>query len=215
MKTDSLDANPAFYETIVSLSRYYLRTYHSLRIEGGHHIPDTGGALFVANHCSFFDPPAMACATPRHLDFLARKTLFDNPFFGKTIRNLNAIPVDQENPDMAGLKTIISRLRKGRVVALYPEGSRTWDGNLQPGQPGIGLVIEKASVPVIPSRFFGMYEAWPRGGGPNPFTPVSLVVGEPFLPHSENADKRERYQELSNQVMDAIASIQAPEGFDV
>ncbi|MEM6884751.1 MAG: lysophospholipid acyltransferase family protein [Verrucomicrobiota bacterium] len=213
--SEELNKNPAFYQFIVSLARYYFKTYHSLRIEGGHHIPETGGALFVSNHCSFFDPPAMACATPRILDFLARKTLFDNPLFGAAIRNLNAIPVDQENPDMAGLKTIISRLRKGRVVVLYPEGSRTSNGELQPGQPGIGLVIEKAGVPIIPSRFFGMYEAWPRDDTPHPFTPVSLVVGEPFRAHSDKTDKRERYKELSDQVMEAIAEIQPPAGAGV
>lgn len=208
--TEALDKNPAFYQIIVALCRYYFKTYHSLRVEGGENIPETGGALFVSNHCSFFDPPAMACATPRALDFLARKTLFNNPLFGSAIRNLNAIPVDQDNPDMAGLKTIISRLRKGRVVVLYPEGSRTWDGGLQPGQPGIGLVIEKAGVPVVPSRFFGMYEAWPRGGNPQLFSPVTLVVGEPFVPHSDKTDKRERFKEISDQIMDAIAAIEPP-----
>ena len=214
MKED-LNKNPLFYRFIVSICRYYFSTYHSYRVEGGHHIPDSGGAIFVSTHCAFFDPPAMACATPRILDFLARKTLFDNPIFGKAIRNLNAIPVDQENPDMAGLKTIISRLRKGRVVVLYPEGSRTWDGELQPGQPGIGLVIEKAGVPVIPSRFFGMHEAWPRGESPRLFTPVTLVVGKPFVPHSDKSDKRERYQDLSDQVMHAIAALELPAGSGV
>ncbi len=209
--SETLNKNPTFYQIIVAISRYYFRTYHSYRIEGSHNIPETGGALFVSNHSSFFDPPAMACASNRMLDFLARKSLFNNPLFSKAIRNLNAIPVDQENPDMSGLKTIISRLRNGRIVVLFPEGSRTWDGELLPGQPGIGLVIEKAGVPVIPARFFGMHEAWPRGGSPQAFTPVTLVVGKPFTPHSENPDKRARFKELSDQVMDAIAAIQPPE----
>ncbi|MEM1158960.1 MAG: lysophospholipid acyltransferase family protein [Verrucomicrobiota bacterium] len=208
--SEDLNKNPFFYKIIVSICRCYFRSCHSFRVLGADHIPSTGGGLFVSNHCAFFDPPAMACATPRMLDFLARKTLFSNPVFGKAIHNLNAIPIDQENPDMAGLKTIISRLRQGRIVVLYPEGARSWDGALQPAQPGTGLVIEKAGVPVIPSRFFGMHEAWPRGDNPRLFKPITLVVGEPFVPQSNRTDKRERYQELSNQVMQAIAAIRAP-----
>jgi 1-acyl-sn-glycerol-3-phosphate acyltransferase len=204
------DKNSAFYWLIVALFRYYFSSYHSLRIEGSENMPKSGGALFVSNHTSFFDPPALACGSERSLDFLARKTLFNHPFFSKIIRDLNAIPVDQDNPDMAGLKNIIKRLRNGRVVVLFPEGARSYDGQLLPGQPGIGLVIEKAAVPVVPARFFGMNKAWPRGGSPTIFTPVTLVVGKPFIATSDKEDKRERFQDLSDQVMDAIAAIQPP-----
>lgn len=208
---DALDPHPGFYKLIRGLAEYYLTIHHHLRIEGAHHIPDSGGAVFASNHVSFFDPPALAVAAPRHIDFLARKTLFNHALFGQAIRALNAIPVDQENPDMAGLKTIIGRLRKGRIVALFPEGARSFDGTMQPGEPGIGLVLEKAGVPVIPARFFGMENAWPRGGSPQPFCPVSLVIAPPFTPHSNNPDKRARFQELSDQVMQAIAAIPAPD----
>lgn len=200
----------ALYHFARSLSRYYLTTYHEFRVEGAENVPAEGGAIFASNHASFFDPPALAVATPRILTFLARKSLFNNPIFAKAIRVLNAIPVDQENPDMTGLKNIIRQLRLGEMVVLFPEGSRTWDGELQPGQPGIGLVIEKSEVPVVPARFFGMHEAWPRGAAPNPFQPVQLVIGKPFVPTSPETDKRKRYQDLSNQIMEAIAAIQAP-----
>lgn len=201
----------AFYHLACSLSRYYLTTYHHFRVEGADHIPSHGGAVFASNHASFFDPPALAVSTSRILTFLARKSLFSNPVFGKAIRSLNAIPVDQENPDMTGLKNIIQQLRRGEMVVLFPEGSRTWDGKLQPGQPGIGLVLEKSGVPVVPARFFGMHEAWPRGAAPNPFQPVQLVIGKPFTPTSSISDKRERYQDLGNQVMKSIESIRKPD----
>lgn len=200
----------AFYHLARSLSQYYLTTYHHFRVEGADKIPVQGGAIFASNHASFFDPPAMAVATSRTLTFLARKTLFKNPLFGGAIRSLNAIPVDQENPDMTGLKNIIQQLRKGEMVVLFPEGSRTWDGELQPAQPGIGLVIEKSGVPVVPARLFGMHEAWPRGSAPNPFQSVQLVIGSPFIPTSSETDKRKRYADLANQVMDAIAAIEKP-----
>ncbi|MGF1678674.1 MAG: lysophospholipid acyltransferase family protein [Candidatus Methylacidiphilales bacterium] len=206
------DRNPVLYWLITGLSTYYFSTYHHLRVEGAEHIPERGGALFASNHTSFFDPPALASASPRSLDFLARKSLFSNRLFGSVIRELNAIPIDQENPDMTGLKTIIKRLKSGRMVVLFPEGARSWDGALQPGQPGIGMVIEKAGVPVVPARFFGMHEAWPRASSFRCFTPVTLVIAPPIRPFSALTDKRARFQDLSDQIMQAIAAIQPPDG---
>ncbi|MEM6822469.1 MAG: lysophospholipid acyltransferase family protein [Verrucomicrobiota bacterium] len=202
--------NQAFYIFVCALCHYLFRCYHSLRVEGQENIPHKGGIILASNHTSFYDPPALAAGCHRILHFLARKTLFDHPLFRWLITNLNAIPVDQENPDMTGLRTIISKLKLGHIVVLFPEGSRTFDGELLPAQPGVGLVVEKAKVPVLPARFFGMHTAWPRGGSPRFFTPITLVFGKPFIPSSDKTDKRERYQEMSDQIMAAIAEIQPP-----
>jgi len=202
--------NP-WYHLARSLSATYLSTYHGFRVHGTHHVPAEGGFILASNHCSFLDPPALAVSCPREVDFLARKTLFSSPAFGRTIRMLNAIPVDQERPDMTGLKIIIRRLKAGRAVVFFPEGSRSWDGELQPAQPGVGMVIEKAGVPVLPARFFGMHEAWPRGGNLHPFTPVSCCFGPMVIPESKQPDKRQRYQTLADQVMEAIQHIRKPD----
>jgi 1-acyl-sn-glycerol-3-phosphate acyltransferase len=102
-------------------------------------------------------------------------------------------------------------VRAGNGALVFPEGSRTLDGNLQAGMPGIGLVIAKTRAPVVPMRIFGAHEALPRGSGrPRLFHPITVVVGEPI--HFTEADfegsGKEVYGRLSQQVMDAIAKIE-------
>jgi 1-acyl-sn-glycerol-3-phosphate acyltransferase len=115
---------------------------------------------------------------------------------------------------MSALKTIIKLVRAGGSTVIFPEGARTLDGKLQPAQPGIGLVIAKTLAPVVPMRIFGAHKAFPRGGAPRPFTPVTLVVGEPiyFTKADLVGEGRELYQRLSEQVMRHIAAIELDSG---
>ena len=116
---------------------------------------------------------------------------------------------------MSALKAVIKIIRAGHCTIIFPEGSRTPDGRLQPAQPGLGLVIAKTLAPVVPMRIFGAYQAFPRHHRPRPFTPIALSVGEPII--FTKADLREEgeggralYQELSERVMRRIAAIDPP-----
>jgi 1-acyl-sn-glycerol-3-phosphate acyltransferase len=92
---------------------------------------------------------------------------------------------------------------------VFPEGSRTLDGNLQPPQPGIGFLIAKTLAPVVPMRIFGAHRALPRGGGKLRFCPITIVVGEPmrFTAADVAGNGRKVYPALSERVMDAIAAL--------
>jgi 1-acyl-sn-glycerol-3-phosphate acyltransferase len=94
-------------------------------------------------------------------------------------------------------------------VLIFPEGSRTLDGNLQPAEPGLGLVIAKTLAPVVPMRIFGAHEALPRGGGGLHLVPITIVIGEPisFTAADLGLPGKNLYQQLSQRVMDAIASL--------
>jgi 1-acyl-sn-glycerol-3-phosphate acyltransferase len=122
---------------------------------------------------------------------------------------LNVIPVDQEGIDRRALKTLIQVVRAGNGALVFPEGSRTVDGQLQPGMPGIGLVIAKTRAPVVPMRIFGAHEALPRDQGRLRFHPITIVVGEPirFSEADLEGSGKEVYGRLSQRVMDAIAQI--------
>jgi len=173
---------------------------------------EDGPAIIVCNHVSFIDPPMVGIAYRKTIWFLARKSLFRG--FGAWLYpRLNVIPVDQDNPDMSGLKNIIRLLQRGERVLLFPEGSRSWDGHPQPGEPGVGLVVAKTGAPVQPLRIFGAHEAMPRGSSlPRPGK-IRIVVGHPiYFPKAERAAKdREGYIQLSNTMMKAINELQLPE----
>jgi 1-acyl-sn-glycerol-3-phosphate acyltransferase len=131
------------------------------RFEGRRNIPATGPALLLANHQSFLDPSAVGCATRRHLCFLARKTLFRG-WFGRLIRRLNAVPVDQEGIAKEGLKNILEQLKAGQAVLVFPEGERTWTGEVQPLKPGFLLLIKRIDAPIVPIGVAGAFQALPR-----------------------------------------------------
>ncbi len=199
----------AWYTFGYNLSKIVARTWFRFRVVHRERIIETGGALLAMNHQSFLDPPLAGICCRRQIHFLARKTLLDWPVLGPILPKLNVVPVNQERADMSALKTVIKLVKGGHCTIIFPEGGRTEDGKLQPAQPGIGLIIAKTLVPVVPMRIFGAYEAYPMGAKfPKP-AKITIVVGEPliFTEADLTGEGRELYQRLSERVMARIAAI--------
>jgi 1-acyl-sn-glycerol-3-phosphate acyltransferase len=169
-----------------------------------------GPVIVAMNHESYLDPPLAGVASGREVYFLARKTLLDAPVFGWLLPKLNVVPVDQEGTDRSALKALIRILKSGEGTVVFPEGARTLDGNLQPALPGLGFVIAKTLVPVLPMRIFGARAAMPRGGGRIRLNPITIVIGEPIYFTAADLEPRskETYQRLSERVMESIAALQ-------
>ena len=199
----------AVYQTGYHLSQFLAQVCYDFRVIHRERIPHEGGLLLAMNHESFLDPPLAGIACDREIFFLARKSILRWPLLGRLFPLMNVIPVDQDRADMSALKTVIKLVRAGRCTIIFPEGARTEDGALQPAQPGLGMVIAKTLAPVVPMRIFGARKAFPRGGLPRLFTPITVVVGEPmFFSKGEFAgDGRELYQSLSERVMQRIAAL--------
>lgn len=126
-------------------------------------VPREGGALLVSNHQSYLDPPIVGiCVRGRQFHPLARVGLFKNPLLRAIIAALNAIPIDQDRGDTGAIKATIARLEAGGVVCVFPEGSRTYDGRMQPFQRGAAVILKRSRCPVIPVAIDGAFEAWPR-----------------------------------------------------
>jgi 1-acyl-sn-glycerol-3-phosphate acyltransferase len=204
----------AVYRVGYNLSRVLAKTLFSFRVINREKIIEEGGAILAMNHQSYLDPPLAGVACKRDIYFLARKTLLDWPILGPLFPKLNVIPVDQERADMSALKAVIRIVRAGKCTIIFPEGSRTLDGQLQPAQAGLGLVIAKTLAPVVPMRIFGAHEAMPRGGGRFRLHPITIVVGDPirFTESDLVGNGRDLYQRLSEQVMARIAELSLPEG---
>ena len=194
------------------LSRLLARLFFGFRIIHRERVIQTGPVILAVNHQSFFDPPLAGNAADRAIFFLAKKSLMDVPFLGWLLPKLNVIPVNLEGGDRSALKALIRILTAGECALVFPEGTRTPDGNLQPAEPGLGLVIAKTRAPVVPMRIFGAYDAWPIGGKIRLFQKITIVVGEPI--YFSDADilpgGKETYLKLSQRVMDAIGALQLP-----
>jgi 1-acyl-sn-glycerol-3-phosphate acyltransferase len=196
-----------------NLAKLLAKIFFRFRVIHPERLPQSGGLILAANHQSYFDPPLVGICSKRAVHYLARKTLMEWPFFGPLFPDMNVIPVDRDGNDMSALKTVIRKIKEGEGVVLFPEGTRSRDGKLQPGQAGVGLVIAKTLAPVVPVRIFGSYEAFPRGSKGVKFHPIRVVIGEPIHFTKEdvaNAD-RDTYRQLSQRVMDAIAKLELDE----
>jgi 1-acyl-sn-glycerol-3-phosphate acyltransferase len=179
---------------------------------GRENLIEEGGAILASNHQSYLDPPCIGMACRNDIYYLARNTLYQRPLIGPLLKQLNTVPVDRDRGDVSSIKTIIRLLRSGQRVIIFPEGTRSSDGKLQPARAGLGMIIAKTLAPVVPVRVFGSYEALPRAGGLK-FRPVSVVVGKPMrFTEDDVKGDRDVYQTLSNRVMEKIASLELPVG---
>ncbi len=179
-------------------------------------VPGSGAVILAANHASFIDPPLVGCGLRRQVNFLARESLFRFAPAAWVLHRWQAVPVDREGGGARGLKAILERLLQGGVILLFPEGTRTRDGRLQPARSGIGLTVIKSTAPVVPVRVFGTYEAfgrhrtWPRPSA------IAVKYGRPLDFAGLRAEAKvcpkprlkEIYQQVAAEIMAAIAQLE-------
>ncbi len=185
------------------------RTLFGMQIIGRDNLVTEGPVLVASNHQSFLDPPLVGNLYKTEMIFLARKTLFRG-YFKWLYPRLNAIPVDQDRPDMTSLKTIIRKLREGHRVLVFPEGARTLDGEIGEAAPGIGLIAVKSGAVIQPIRISGARDALPRGSGRIRLCRITVSVGPAIRltpDELKNATGTEGYERVTKRIMDAIAAL--------
>ena len=196
------------------ISRFLLGLFYKallkVKIMGKENIPDAP-YLVVSNHASLADPPFVGEACKKDaVDFMAKAELFDFPVLGSWTRSAGCIRVDRGAASARSLKEAMKRLALGRVVAIFPEGKRSEDGNLQQAKRGVGFLIAKAKVPVLPIYIEGSNKAFPKGGPLKIGTLVNVYVGKPMMPEEfieEGQELVKDYEKVAVKVMDRIASL--------
>ncbi|MEE2947705.1 MAG: lysophospholipid acyltransferase family protein [Verrucomicrobiota bacterium] len=198
-----------------STSRLVFRNLFRCRVYHPEHVPLNGPVILAANHESYLDPPLIGSSLSRPVHYLARENLFSNRLFGPFLRGLNSVPVDRDGGSAKGLKNILERLLNGDAILIFPEGTRTKDGTIQPARAGIGLAILKSHAPVVPVRVwayntYGRHRSVPRPGM------IAVKFGHP-MPFDSVRKKakacprtkwRSLYQQVTDETMSAIASLQ-------
>ena len=213
------EAFPQVNMTLVyGVCHYWLRASFDMffrgEVAGTENLPRTGPFLIAANHASHLDPPLIGSHVPRQMCFFARKTLWSGAAASWWLDAVGTIPVDRDGgQDVAALKRVLRALADGKVMILFPEGTRSPDGQLQPPKPGVGFIVCKTQVPVVPARIFGSFEAFGKGAKvPALGTPVSVAFGRPLPPsfYDEPKAGKERYQIASARIMGEVAKLQKP-----
>ena len=128
---------------------------------------------------------------PRHVCYMARMSLFKNPVMGFIIKMLDGIPVQRDGSGFSGVKNTLSRIRGGDIVVLFPEGTRSKDGQLGRMKSGFITLARRGKVPIIPAGVDGAYDALPRGSSLPGQSRIRVTFGEPI--------SVEQIQELSDE----------------
>jgi 1-acyl-sn-glycerol-3-phosphate acyltransferase len=219
---DVYDERPSpIWKLAQTLVRVWSSVWFDLKVYGIKNVPRTGGALIVSNHQSYLDPALLGARLPRPMSYMAKSELFEHRSLAWLIRSLGAFPVRQGAGDVRAIKETVHRLREGRILNIFPEGSRTETGEIMPMEPGVGLVVRKAGVPIIPAAMVGSYEAWPKGRKIFRRHPVRIAYGPPLDVKGMKADQiirvidaaiRKLYEELRTGRMNNALAGQPWEG---
>lgn len=153
---------------------------YRLKTEGRLRVPNKGPVVLLANHTSHLDPPLVGGSTRRQLSYLARATLFVGPF-AWLIRSYDAVPVDRDGSGIAGIKATLKRLKQGGTMVLFPEGTRSEDGELKPFKPGFVAMVRRSKATLVPLGIVGAGEVWPKGRSwPKLTGRIAMHYGEPI-----------------------------------
>ncbi len=159
---------------VLTTTLFDLKTYHR------ENVPKTGGVLLVANHQSYLDPVLVAVQLKRPVSYMARSELFEHPLLGAVIRKLHAFPVRRGEGDIGAMKETLRRLEEGHLINIYPEGTRSMNGEMKSLEKGVALLIRKAKATVVPVAIDGSFGAWPKGRRLFRAHPIRVMYGKPL-----------------------------------
>ncbi len=179
---------------------------HRVHFIDSNNVPS--GAIIASNHASFIDPPLIAISWPAPIHFLANDYLFKNFFFGLLIRMLNAHPVKRNN-QVASMKLVCSLLDKNKKVLIFPEGTRSENGQILPFKKGIGVLCQRTQCAIIPTYVHGTCEILPRKTWfPRFGIKTACIFGKPIFPHEfSGVDPKVFPEEVAKRTQREIAKL--------
>jgi 1-acyl-sn-glycerol-3-phosphate acyltransferase len=184
----------AFAKRIVSP---ILKKMYRVEVKGLEHFPEQGGVLLCSNHIDNMDPPILGVTCPRPISFMAKAELFNVPILSGIIKKLNAFPVKRGGNDREALRTGLKVLKEGKVLGLFPEGTRSKTGKLGKGLAGAGYFALRTNAQVIPCAIIGSYRI---------FQKVKVIYGKP-IDMSELREKKASPEEATNLIMTHIQQL--------
>jgi 1-acyl-sn-glycerol-3-phosphate acyltransferase len=175
-------AKNVFYRWIRFWTRVLVVGLCDFRVAGREHLDGLKGAMILSTHQSMLDPVLVGICFNDRLNYLARKTLFKNGLFAFLIRVLDAIEIDRERGGLSGLREMLTRLNQGKKVLIFPEGTRTYDGQIGDLKMGFAPIARRSHVPLVPVAVVGAFRILPRGAKLPNRERLAVVIGTPIDP---------------------------------
>ena len=202
------------YNFLTALIRGIARTVARVEVVGTEHVPAEGPVVLICNHSHIADPPLLGSFSPRNVHTMAKRELFEIPLIGWVFWAVGAFPVRRFSGDLGALRVARNYLRDGRVVMMYPEGTRNHGKGLIPALPGAAMVAILANAPIVPVAIEGSHAIrwksiaflWLLRRRP----PIRIEFGEPF--HLERSEaSAQSAMEATDFVMRKVAALLSPE----
>lgn len=190
-----------FYQIFYFLSWLVFKFFFRLEIKG-EKIPSDGGIIVAANHNSYLDSTVVGLCSRRTVSFLAKEELFEVPVLRWIIRRLTTVPVKRGEPDLKSIKEIISLLKEGRQIGIFPQGTRKITGAQPSLYRGVGMIAQRSGAPVYPISIKGTDKVFVGGVIPIRFPKITAVIGQPILPDRHIG--KEGQVSISKRVMQSI-----------
>lgn len=181
-------------KAVVSTLLYPL---YRVKVIGKENFPQEGGVLLCTNHIDNLDPPVVGMTCPRPVHFMAKEELFEAPVLKGLLPKINAFPVKRGMSDRQALRNALSLLKSGKVVGLFPEGTRSTDGVLQKGLAGAGFFALRGEAVVMPCAIIGPYK---------PFRRLKVIYGKP-IDMTTYREKRISAEEVTAVIMEEIQKL--------
>lgn len=205
-----------FYEAAWFTITPFLRLGFRVDVDGQENVPDEGPGILASNHLSFLDHMLLPLATRRQIYYISKIEHFEKKFRGWFFRKIGVIPLKRGEGDQQAFERALETIRSGNLFAIYPEGTRSRDGNLHKGHTGVARLAYLTGAPVIPVAMLGTFEALPKGESMPKLAKCGVKVGQPIPVErdEEKAADRAALRETTDRVMKAIADLSGQEYVD-
>lgn len=169
-----------FYRIIRLAAVLIIRIGFRFEVENRAYVPTQGSCIIASNHIHNFDPILVGAAVPRFVEFMAKAELFRVPVLTPLVRYLGAFPIRRGGTDKAGLKRALDVPKRNGCLVIFPEGSRSKDGEVGKGMPGVALIARRANCPIVPCAIVGSYGFRHR---------LILRFGNPIIPADDDTNE--------------------------
>ena len=200
----------SFYRVFRILAGVVFHTHLPVTLSGLEHLPSSGGVIVASNHLSLLDVPLLGYAIPRESRFPAKPELFANPLLARFLLSLGGFPIARGEGDRKALSFSEEVLRQGGVLGIFPEGTRSRNGELRPFHRGVALLAMGAGVPIVPAAITGTDKSLPPRAGFPRFARLTVTFGPPEWPEptpSGPAEKKAESLRLVSRVHDRVRSL--------
>lgn len=193
-------------------TRFLLHLLFGYRTEGAEKVPEKGPVILAANHLSILDPIAIGAGIKRPVSFLARADVFRLPVLSWLLPRLHAIPVERGTGDLSAIKGAIRALERGMAFGIFPEGTRSRSGRLQPFKTGVAAIAFRTGSPVVPVAVVGSEKAWPVGRKLFRLRrPIRVVYGDPIPVPRKTKVSHQELENLTREIEARVRELLPPQ----